>query len=128
MQTAENTRFTAYVLRTTRPAAQAKRLAMLSHLDGQDTKSARDLAARVSGNSKDLAWISQAMRDGEILVEAGVLRLPSAQEVIIKHDWSRCLAAVDKAIDELEYCYTEDEAALKYVKLLVHAVTCLKEM
>lgn len=77
MQTAEYTRFSDYVSRTTTGVdARAKRLAMFSHLDGRDVKSAIELAGRVNGNSKDRVWISQAIKAGEIVIANGALCLP----------------------------------------------------
>ena len=116
MQTPENTRFTDYVTRTTRPPAQAKRLAMFSHLDGHEVKSAVDLAARVAGNTKDRAWISQAIRDGEIVIMNGTLRLPEA--VAAAHparSLPRLRDELAKIVDELEYVLEpEDEEGRAY--------------
>jgi hypothetical protein len=75
----EADRFIRYVEKTTRPQAQEKRRSMLSHLLGHQITSAVGLAAAVGGNTKDQAWISQAMKDGEITKDeaGGFLRLPN---------------------------------------------------
>jgi len=103
MQTAEFSRFSAYVEETTRPVARAKRLAMFQVLDGREAKSMRDLSERVGGNKLDAAWISQAIRDGEIVITSeGTLCLPDVVAAI--HE-SRALprirADLAKLVDEL---------------------------
>jgi hypothetical protein len=76
--TPEYDRFKAYVERTSREPAQAKRLALFQALQYGHTSIAA-LSAAVGGNALLRTWISQAMRDGAIVREDGQFRLPSAR-------------------------------------------------
>lgn len=59
--------FRDYVRKTSRPEALAKRLRIADELSDHMHTSARSLVRAVRGNSGDLKWVSQAMRDGRIV-------------------------------------------------------------
>jgi len=68
METPEYTRFSAYVRRTTRAEAVPKRMQLFSWLNGPSHTSIAGLVNAVGGNSKDREWVSQAIRDKEIVI------------------------------------------------------------
>lgn len=105
---AQNSRFTNYVLRTTRLNAQAKRLAMLAPLTGQNMKSVLELVGHVAGNTRDRVWVADAMRAGEIVCRKGALCLPEVTDSLATQ-----YQLVKKELARLVGMYQEYESALE---------------
>ncbi len=80
MDSPEFVRFNRYVTSNTKPSAQAKRMSLFAHLSRREFTSAKALVKAVNGNTRDEAWVAQAIKDGEIMLVGAVLTIPSARE------------------------------------------------
>lgn len=78
MHTPQYERYAAYVQRTSLPKTRETRMSIFRELDGQTHASVSGLLRAIGGNTKTRDWVSQAIKDGEIVQrEDGRLVLPS---------------------------------------------------